>query len=259
MRIRLTAGLLAVFLVAAAGCRGGFFGKQYEYEEDLTLYIDGSAVLVVNSSLAALAALRGLPVPTDSAQRVDRSQIRTLFESPVGEVTRVSSAWSRKGRRFVQVRIDVPDIRRLGDAPPFAWSKYEFSAEEGKHVYKQTVGASALQPGTLKNYGWDGSEIVAFRLHLPSKILYQNSRDLETNEPAETNRGNIVAWEQQLTDRLDGQRVDIHVEMENQSILYRTLWLFAGAFLAALLVLAFLIWWTMRRGRDQDEPAVSKP
>ena len=259
MRIRLTAGLLAVFLVAAAGCQGGFLAKQYEYEEDVTLYIDGSAVVVVNSSLAALAALRGLPVPTDSNERLDRDQIRALFESPVSEVTRVSRAWRRKGRRFVQIRVDVPDIRRLGEAPPFAWSKYQFAADQGKHVFKQTVGASALQPGTLKNYGWDGSEIVAFRLHLPSKILFQNSRDIDTNEPAQTRRGNIVAWEQQLADRLDGRQVDIHVEMESQSILYRTLWLFGAAFLAAILVLAFLIWWTMRRGKDHDEPAITNP
>ena len=43
--------------------------------------------------------------------------------------------------------------------------------------------------------------------------------------------------------------------MESQSILYRTLWLFAGAFSAAVIVLALLVWWTMRRGRDQDDPA----
>ncbi len=46
--------------------------------------------------------------------------------------------------------------------------------------------------------------------------------------------------------------------MESQSILYRTLWLFGGAFLAAVIVLASLIWWTMRRGRDQDEPAATR-
>lgn len=256
MRIRLTAGLLAVFLIAAAGCRGGLLGKQYEYEEDLTLDIDGSAVLVVNSSLAALAALRGLPVPTDSTERLDRDAIRALFETSVTDVTRVSRAWRRKGRRFVQIRVEVPDIRRLSEAAPFAWSTYAFGEDSGKHVYKQTVGKSALEPGTLKNYGWDGSEIVAFRLHLPSKILFQNARDIETNETASASRGNIVAWEQQLTDRLDGRPVEIHVEMESQSILYRTLWLFGGAFLSAVIVLALLIWWTMGRGRDRDDQMV---
>ena len=36
--------------------------------------------------------------------------------------------------------------------------------------------------------------------------------------------------------------------MDSQSILYRTLWLFAGAFLAAVSLLALVIWLTMRKG-----------
>ena len=36
--------------------------------------------------------------------------------------------------------------------------------------------------------------------------------------------------------------------MDRQSILYRTLWLFGIAFVAAMLVIAGLIWLTMRRG-----------
>ena len=255
MRIRLAATVLAVmFLLTAAACRGGgLLGKQYEYEEDLTLGIDGSATLVVNASLASLAALRGLDVPTDPAARVDLDEIRALFETPVSDVTRVSRPWRRKGRRFVQIRMEIPDINRLSGAQPFAWSAYAFGSKDGIHVYTQTVGASALKPGTLKNYGWDGSEIVAFRLHLPSKILHHTARELETNETSQATRGNILAWEQHLADRLDGQPVNIYVEMESQSILYRTLWLFGGAFAAAVLLLVLLIWWTMRRGRDEDQ------
>jgi hypothetical protein len=104
-----------------------------------------------------------------------------------------------------------------------------------------------MKPGTLKNFGWDGSEVVAFRLHLPSKITFHNARSLETNEPLQHERGNILRWEQHLADRLDGRPVDVRVEMESQSILYRTLWLFAGAFVAALLMLVFLVWWFARR------------
>lgn len=255
MRIRLAAGLLAVVLLTAAGCRGGLLGKQYEYEEDLTLGIDGSATLVVNASLPVLAALRGLDVPTDSAERLDVDEIRALFETPVSDVTRVSRPWRRKGRRFIQVRMEIPDVRRLSEAAPFAWSAYEFGPVDGKHIYRQTVGKSAMKPAALQNYGWDGSEIVAFRLHLPSEIIHHTARDLETDQPATATRGNILAWEQQLADRLDGRPVEIYVEMQSQSILYRTLWLFAGAFTAAVIVLALLIWWTMSRGRGEDDHA----
>ena len=256
MFTRLAAIVVAVVsMAAAASCGGGILGKQYEYEEDLRLDIDGSATLVVNSSLPALAALRGLPVPTDPSARFDSSAIRALFDTPVTHVTRVSRPWRRNGRRFVQVRMDVPDVRRLSEAPAFSWSKYEFGQEDGRHVFRQTVGPSALKPGTLANYGWNGSEIVAFRLHLPSRILHHTARDLETNEPSEASRGNILAWEQHLADRLDGQPVNVLVQMESQSILYRTLWLFGGAFAAAVLVLVLLIWWTMSRGKDEDTAA----
>ena len=99
--------------------------------------------------------------------------------------------------------------------------------------------------------GWDGGEIVAFRLHLPSRIREHNARDLDKNEPTGIHRGNILGWEQHLADRLDGKPVTIEVRMDSQSILYHTLFLFAGAFTAAVLTLVLLIWWTMRRGREE--------
>ena len=246
---RLCAAALVALTAGAIACGGRIFGKQYEYEEDLTLALDGSGTVIVNASLPSLAALRGLPVPTDTSSRLDRSAIRALYTSPVSRVTRVSRPWRRSGRRFVQVRVEFDDIRRLHEAGPFAWSRYSLAQHDGKHIYTQQVSASAMKPGSLQNYGWNGSEIVAFRLHLPSKILFHNARDLASNETASPARGNILAWEQHLADRLDGRAVDARVEMESRSILHRTLWLFAGAFGAAVLLLVALIWWTVKRGR----------
>jgi len=246
----LASALLASAL--AAGCGGGLFGKVYEYEEDAHLSLDGSADITVNASAAALAALRGLNVSMDPAVILDREAVRSAYQSPVTQVMRVSRPWRRQGRRFIQVRVHVPDVRKLPQSSPFAWSTYELGEKEGQVVFKQTVGPSALRPGTLQKAGWTGGELVAFRLHLPSKIVYHNARDLETNQPSTIARGNILAWEQALTDRLDGQPVTLEVRMDRQSILYRTLWLFAGAFTAAVLVLAGLVWWTMRRGRESE-------
>ena len=92
-------------------------------------------------------------------------------------------------------------------------------------------------------------EIVAFRLHLPSRIRWHNSRNLDSDTPRDPSRGNILTWEQRLTDRLDGKPIAwsedhtpgvMEVRMDNQSILYRTLWLFGLAFLAAVVVLVLL-------------------
>lgn len=245
----LAAVLLAALVSAACGTR--IFGKEYEYEEDLFVSLDGSATLIVNTSLAALEALRGLDFQSD-AGRVDRNAVRAAFNTPVTEVTRVSRPWRRAGRQFIQVRMNVNDVRQLGSVTPFAWSRYELTEAGGEHTFTQHVGASALRPGTMKNVGWTGQELVAFRLHLPSRIRWHNSRDLETNATNETERGNILRWEQHLADRLDGVPVAVEVRMESQSILYRTLWLFGGAFGGAVALIAFLIWLTFRKGAKQE-------
>ena len=75
------------------------------------------------------------------------------------------------------------------------------------------------------NVGWNGSEIVAFRLHLPSKIAYHNAH------VENFRRGNILVWEQALTDRLSGQPLVLDARMQTESILYRTLTLFGLTFL----------------------------
>jgi hypothetical protein len=237
--------------VVAAACGGRVFGRVYEYEEDLFLSLDGSADLIVNASLPALAALRGLDVSIAPATRLDREKIRALYESSLTRVSRVSS-WRRKGRRFVQVRLRIADVRKLSQVPPFAWSTYELTEKDGLYVYRQTIGPAAHRPGTLQNVGWTGGELVAFRLHLPSRIEWHNARDLETDETSGIARGNILSWEQQLTDRLDGRPISIEVRLDRQTILYRTLWLFAGAFAAAIALIAFVIWLTIRKGaRDE--------
>jgi hypothetical protein len=245
---------LTFALAASAACKSGLFGRQYEYEEDLFLALDGSATMVVNASVPALVALRGLDLDTSGKERLDVDKLREAYQSPVASVTRISPPWRRSGRRFIQIRLDVKDVRRLSEAPPFAWSRYALGPQNGHHVFEQKVGASALRAGTLQNVGWNGSEIVAFRLHLPSRILWHNSRDLETGEPRGAARGNILAWEQRLPDRLDGTPLDIRVEMDSQSILHRTLWLFGGAFVAAVAVLGLLIWFTVRKGAGEAAP-----
>jgi hypothetical protein len=259
---RAKAGLLAVLVAAAsaaASCNGRIFGKQYEYEEDLTLSLDGSATLIVNASIPALVALRGLPFDSSPSAPLDLTKIRAAYESPVTKVTRVSGPWHRRGRRFVQVRVSIRDISKLSEAAPLSWSRYQLGARSGHHVFEQKVGASALRPGTLQNVGWTGNELVGFRLHLPSRIIWHNARDLVTDEPRDHERGNILAWEQHLADRLEGTPLHIKVEMDSQSILHRTLWLFAGAFAAALAVLAFLIWFTMRKGAGEAATTATGP
>jgi hypothetical protein len=233
--------VLFILSLAIAGCTGRSLVRQFEYEEEVFLELDGSATVIVNASVAALSALRGLPLDTASSARFDRAPLRAHFDSPVTRVTRVSRPWRRAGRRFVQVRVETDDIRALARSGPFSWSVYEFRTEQGLVVFRQRVGNAAGE--RPPNVNWTGSEVVAFRLHLPSRIQYHNAPSREVE------RGNILTWEQPLEARMAGTPIEIDVRMDPQSILRRTLMVFAMSVTAALLVMAALVWWVRRKGR----------
>jgi len=247
MRVRWSAAALLVALAVASACRSPF-APDYEYEEQLYLSVDGSARVTVDASLAALAALRGVAIETSPRARLDREQLRRLFETGGCRVMRIGQPWYRHGRRFVQIQLSTKDVRTLSRCGPLGWSRYAFEpAGQRELSYYQLVGAAAgADPGPVN---WNGSELVAFKLHLPSKVTYHNVRRLADNSTGEIERGNILTWAQRLADRRAGTPVEIKVTMERESILYRTLWLFGGSFVAAALVLIALIWWVRGKGK----------
>lgn len=226
--------------LASASCRS-VLKPKYEYDEDVFLALDGSAIVYLNASIPALVALRGLDLDVDPRARLDRAKVRAFFESPVTHVVNTTAS-RRDHRRYVHLRIEVADIRRLSEAAPFAWSTYQMTRADDLVTFQQTLGASAAR--SVGDVGWHGDERVAFRLHLPSRVPYHNSptRAIE--------RGNIIVWEQLLTDRLKGQPVSIEVRMEPQSILTRTLTLFGITIVMAMATFAWAIWWVRRQGRN---------
>ena len=214
--------------------------RHYEYDERIDLSLDGSAIIDVNASIPALVALHGAKLDLDPEARFDRQAVRQLFDGP-GAAVRELGAFRRDGRRFAHVRLDVSDIRRLSQIAALSWSRYQVERLDREYRFLQDVGSPARGP--VGEVGWTGDELVAFRLHLPSKINFHNS-------PNNIDRGNILVWEQMLGDRLAGKPLHMEARMETQSILYRTLWLFGGTFLSAMAVLALIIWWVRRRGRS---------
>jgi hypothetical protein len=255
------AALLAIVLAAVlAACSvPNPLATEYEYEEDLTLKMDGSSTLVVNTSIAALNALTASRFNADVRARTDqlRDEVRRFYESPYTHVGRIST-WTRRGRRFVGIHLTVPDIRQLPKAAPFAWHQFVLRQEGDEAYFRETLAPPP--PPVAPPPQWRGDELVAFRLHLPARIRFQNSRYLDGGASRPASRGNIVTWEQRLHQRLEGKPIAyaedktpdvMEVRMDRESILYRTLWLFGIAFGAALLVLATLIWLTVRKGRDE--------
>ncbi len=209
---------IVVLLAFASTHCGSLLSAKYEYDEEAYLALDGSATIYVNASVPALVALRGAPLAVDSRARLDRNDVRAFFEAPGVTVESVTTS-RRDNRRYVHARLQVDDIRRLGGTPGFSWSQYSFTRDDQSAVFRQKVGASVGRD--VGDVGWTGRELVAFRLHLPSRVPFHNapSREIE--------RGNIIRWEQPLVDRLKGEPLSIEVHMEPNSILVQTLVLFA--------------------------------
>jgi hypothetical protein len=237
--MRIGAVIMALLVATVSiSCGGGLF-RQYEYEEETYLALDGSATLYVNSSIAALDALRGTTFDVSPNAEVDRDAVRAFYTTPLTRVIGSVRTSRRSNRRFVHVRIEVADVRRLTEAAPFAWSSYRFGRDGDLFVYRQTVGAAAAKAVATN---WTGDELVAFRIHLPSKVVYHNAG------AGNPRRGNILAWEQKLADRLRGEPLELETRVETQSILYRTLRLFGATLVAVALMFAGGIWLIMRRG-----------
>ncbi len=159
--------VLAALLLTA--CQALGLVKQYEYDERVDLSLDGSAVVYINASIPALVALRGTTLSVDPEARFDRQAVRRLYEGP-GVIVREVSAFRRHGRRFVHVRLDVDDIAQLPRLVPMSWSRYRLDRLSDEFRFVQEVGPAAqLDVG---NVGWTGNELVAFRVHLPSRINF---------------------------------------------------------------------------------------
>ena len=241
--MRLSVAALVVAVVMLSACGGRLVKKQYEYEEEMYLALDGSAQLNVHASMASLVALRGADLPVDPRARVDREAVRALFAAPGVEVS--TPTFSRRdGRRFVHVRVEVADVRQLQRAALLAWSTYRLERHGDTFEYRQLVGSSAGK--AVDGIQWTGHELVAFRMHLPSRVDDHNAPSRRTE------RGNILEWEQPLADRLNGQPLQIEVRMEPETILYTTLLLFGATVAAAAAAFAMVIWWAARRGGDPE-------
>jgi hypothetical protein len=232
---------MIVMTLTVAGC-DRLRRETFEYEEDLSLSINGSAIVTVSASEAALVALRGIDLRANLHDRPNRGALLAFFTGP-GIVMRTPTFSRRHGRRFVHMTLEVDDVRLLSRLKPFAWSTYRFDRDGDTLVFRQTVGPPSGRP--VSNPGWTGAERVAFRIHVPSRVLYENAT-------TDVERGNIVAWMQPLSQRLAGMPINLEVRMESQSILRNTLLLFVGTIVAAGLTFLVVIWWVVRRGRRSE-------
>ncbi len=179
MRVRVL-GAAAVVLVLIASACSNPLGRQYEYEEQLYLRVDGAATVVIDSSIPALVALRGVTLDPSASARLDRQEIRAMFEASGCTVENVGQPWRRKGRRFIQVRIDTADVRTLSKCSCCRGRRTRWPrTPSGFATARRSAAPEFRDPGAVN---WDGTELVAFKLHLPSRIHVHNVKLLDGDE-----------------------------------------------------------------------------
>jgi hypothetical protein len=236
--------MLLATVAVSDGCAGAAgpasLLKRFEYEEEITLSMDGSAIVNVYASVPALVNLRGLDLDIRPNARFPKNAIRDAYTSPATEVVRVTH-WRRYGRLFAGIRIRVKDVRQMAQAKPFAWSTYEFGERDGLMVYHQVIGDVVNKK--IGEWGLKGDELMGVRLHLPARIRYHNAGKDNLR------RGNILVWEQEFAARQTGSPLDIEARMDRQSILFSTLRLFAVSGAIAIAVLIIVITGVVMLGR----------
>jgi hypothetical protein len=225
---------LVLFLAAAVttGC------LRYEYEHEFWLRVDGSGQVFVTGQPALWHAFKAVGHGPDGADAVTPEAVAELFTRAGLRVKRATLT-RRSGRSYVFVSADFDDISQLSGNAAFpdldVHMVHERSRLRLEGTWKRPAGTTAVVQ--------DQSGLMAVRFHLPSKV-YEHMNAAEGVE-----RGNIVAWRQELGSALRGQPLHFGAVMDERSILWSTVGLFGTAIGGALALLLALLYWVFRQGR----------
>ena len=225
---------VALALLLATALRGCI---HYEYEHEFWLRVDGSGTVNVTGRPGLWTAFKSLRLDENDSEGM-KTAVRSLFEGSGLEVRRVTVV-RRRGHRYVFVSADFKDVNRISYTPAFPDLRVGLRHEAGR---LQLDGSWQRPMEALAAEG-DREGLIAVRFHLPSKV-YAHRNAAEGVE-----RGNILAWREDAATALDGGRLELGADMDERSILFSTVMLFASAVVLAVLLLALALWAVVRRGR----------
>jgi hypothetical protein len=231
--MRARAGLLTLAVVLLCGC------SRYEYEQEFWLKVDGSGSLNVSGRPALWAAFKGVGQPEDPEKTISNDELRRLFEGSGLRVRRVLRT-RRAGHTYFHVSAEFKDVNALGGSAAFPDLTLALRREPEALRLAGVWSRPASRGEVLAS---DREGLMALRFHLPSKV-YEHKNAADGVE-----RGNILSWRQDVAQGLDGQPLEFGARMDRRSILLAAVTLFGEAVLAAVLVIALLLYLVYRRGR----------
>ncbi len=227
---------LAVAVLLVAALRGCI---HHEYDHEFWLRVDGSGTVVVSGRPALWTAFKGLPLDEKGDPEAIERAARELFERSGLEVRRVTLV-RRRGHRYLSLTANFDDVNRISYTPALPDLRVGLRRDAGR----LQLDGSWQRPLEAPPVGEGAREgLMAVRFHLPSKV-YSHRRADDGLE-----RGNILSWRQDTAAALDGGRLEFGAELDERSILFSTVMLFAGAVVLAALLLAGVLWALVRRGR----------
>ncbi|HET7291599.1 MAG TPA: hypothetical protein VFM88_04165 [Vicinamibacteria bacterium] len=228
--------LVALALVALLRACNAY---EYDYEHEFWLRTDGSGTVHVTGRPALWAAFKGVGRTEDPEASVTREGLRVLFEGSGLRVRRVTLT-RREGRPYLFVAADFDDVNRLAGTPAFPDLRLTL-ARVGDRLRLEGEWRRPEPAPEVGSRDRDG--LMAVRFHLPSRV-YEHR-----NASAGVERGNIVAWRQDVARGRAGAALPFGALMDSRSILGSTVALFAAAIGLALGLLALALWLAVRRGR----------
>jgi hypothetical protein len=152
---------------------------------------------------------------------------------------------SRGGQRYLFVSADFDDVNRLAASGAFPDLEVALAREGNRLRLRGTwrPPTNAVVPAPHRE------GLLAVRFHLPSKV-YEHKNAADGVE-----RGNIVSWREAVSAAVEGQPLEVGAVMDDRSILFSTILLFASAIVLALLLLAVAFYAVARKGRRDLESA----
>ena len=212
---------------------------RYEYEHEFWLETDGSGTVYITGRPVLWAALKGVGKVEEADKTISREEVRRLLERSglrVRKVTRVR----RAGRTYLFAAADFKDVNALSRTPAFPDLDIGLT-REGEELH--LTGAWRVPPDARPIAEADRVGLMAVRFHLPAKV-YEHKNAFEGVE-----RGNIVAWREDVSEGLAGRPLEFGARMDRRSILRATVTLFLESIAAGAALIALLLYLVYRRGR----------
>lgn len=217
----------------------------YEYEHEFWLRIDGSGTVYVTGRPGLWTAFKGLGRADAVEATATREAARALFERSGLRVKRVTLT-KRDGRDYLFLSADFDDVNKLSGTAAFPDLTIGLRPQDHRLRLEGTWVRPAAAGGGGRNQA-DG--LMAVRFHLPAKV-YEHKNAAEGVE-----RGNIVAWRQEVALALDGRGLDFGATLDRRSILHSTVGVFALAIALGLGLLVSALYLAFRKGRRRDRPS----